>query len=80
MLCVQKSKRGETCVLCEHHKYKYRLSTHYENNIMYGLTVAETLPEKALNSTAAAETKSWSFILMFTLISDQNYERQIWSK
>eukprot|EP00985_Skeletonema_marinoi_P031770 scaffold37790_cov216-Skeletonema_marinoi.AAC.4 len=33
------------------------------------LTVAETEPEneKALNSTAAVETKRWSFMLMFAL-------------
>ena len=36
-------------------------------------TEAETEPEKALNSTAAVETKSWNFILMFNLISDENY-------
>ena len=40
------------------------------------LTAAAAEPEKALNSTAAVETKRLSFMLMFALISDQNYDRQ----
>jgi len=38
------------------------------------LTAAAAEPEKALNSTAAVETKRLSFMLMFALISDQNYD------
>eukprot|EP00986_Skeletonema_menzelii_P005596 scaffold2084_cov155-Skeletonema_menzelii.AAC.17 len=40
------------------------------------LTVADTEPKRALKTTAAVGMMRWSFILMFTFISDENYDKQ----
>ena len=63
---------------CEHHISKATSKGTCTSHITMNerLTVADTEPERALKTTAAVGMMRWSFILMFTFISDENYDKQ----